>query len=117
MFRNSLLILLIFLLPIRSWASESMGLTMAESTHSMEMVTEGDFSHCEMMQSDSTSPHSHSEHHDKPACQACTLCMAFAFAVPLVSMNTNDYSHQLAMRNVLFIDSAPLALPLKPPIF
>ena len=50
MFRNSLLILLIFLLPIRSWASESMGLKMAESTHSMEIVTEGDFSHCETTQ-------------------------------------------------------------------
>ena len=38
MFRNSLLILLIFLLPIRSWASESMGLKMAQSTHSVEMM-------------------------------------------------------------------------------
>jgi hypothetical protein len=117
MFRNSLLILLVLLLPIRSWASESMGLKMAQSKHSMEMMANGDFSHCEMMQSDSTSPHSQSEHHDKPACQACILCMAFAFAVPAISLNTNDYSHQAAIRYVLFIDSAPLALPLKPPIF
>ena len=116
MFRNSLLILLVLLLSIRSWASESMGLKMAQSTHSMEMMADGDFSHCEMMQSDS-SPHSQSEHHDKPACQACSLCMAFAFAVPAISLNTNDYSHQAAIRYVLFIDSAPLALPLKPPIF
>lgn len=117
MFRNFLLILMIVLLPIRTFASESMGLKMAQSTHSMEMMADGDFSHCEMMQSDSTSPHSQSEHNDKPACQACTLCMAFAFAVPAISLNTNDYSHQASIRYVLFIDSAPLALPLKPPIF
>ena len=117
MLRNYLLILLIVLLPIRTFASESMGLKMAQSTHSMEMMADDDFSHCEMMQSDSTSPHSQSEHHDKSACHECSLCMAFAFALPAIPLNTNDYSYQLAIRYILFIDSAPLALPLKPPIF
>ena len=117
MLRNSLLILLIALLPIRTFASESMGLKMTQSTHSMEMMADDDVSHCEMMQSDFTSPHSQSEHHDKPACQACSLCMVFAFAVPAIPLNTNNHSHQLAIRYVLLIDNASLALPLKPPIF
>jgi len=116
MLRNSLLILLIVLMPIRTFASESMGLKMAKSTHSMEMMADSDFSHCEMMQPDSTGFYSQSEHHDKPACQACSLCMAFAFAVPAIPLNTNNYSRQLAIRYVLFIDNASLALPIKPPI-
>jgi hypothetical protein len=116
MLRNCLLILLVALLPIRSFASESMGLSMPQSGHSMQMMTEADASHCEMMGSSSPSSNSQSEHHDKPVCQACSLCMAFAFTVPYTTMNMNFYSHQLTVREVLLIDSASLALPLKPPI-
>jgi len=116
MFRNCLLILLVALLPIRSWASESMGLKMAQPTHSMQMMAEGDASHCEMMQSSSTNSNSPSEQHDKPVCQACSLCMAFAFAVPTPLMNINQLSYQFVQPEPLFIHSALLALPIKPPI-
>ena len=116
MLRNFLLFLLIALLPIRSFASESMGFSMAQSTHSMEMMAGGDFSHCEMMQSVSKSANSESEQHDKPTCQACSLCMAFAFVVPTQLMSFNQFSYQLLQRELLLIDSALLALPIKPPI-
>jgi len=46
MIRNYLLILLVALLPIRSFASESMGFSMAQSTHSMEMMADGDSGQC-----------------------------------------------------------------------
>jgi hypothetical protein len=117
MLRNCLLILLIALLPIRSWASESMGLKMVYPTHSMQMMADGDASHCEMMQSSPTNSNSQSEHNDKPVCQACSLCMAFAFTTPAIPMNVNFYSPHLIVREVLLIHSATLALPLKPPIF
>ena len=116
MFRNCLLILLVVLLPIRSFASESMGLSMPQSEHSMQMMSEADASHCEMMGSSSPSSNSQSEHHDKPVCQACSLCMAFAFAVPSPLININKLSYHLVQREPLFIHSASLALPLKPPI-
>jgi len=116
MFRNCLLILLVVLLPIRSFASESMGFSMAQPTHSMAMMADSDASHCEMMQSSHSNQDSQSEQHDNPTCNACSLCMAFAFAVPSTTMNMNFYSHQLTVREVLLIDSASLALPLKPPI-
>jgi len=116
MLRNCLLILLVALLPIRSFASESMGFSMAQSTHSMQMMTEADASHCEMMGSSHSNQDSQSEQHDNPTCNACSLCMAFAFVAPLTNMNINFYSHQLTVREVLLIDSASLALPLKPPI-
>jgi hypothetical protein len=117
MLRNCLLILLVALLPIRSFASESMGFSMAQSTHSMEMMADSDASHCDMMESSHSNQDSQSEQHDNPTCNACSLCMAFAFAVPSITMNMNFYSHQLIVREVLLIDSASLALPLKPPIF
>lgn len=116
MFRNCLLILLVVLLPIRSFASESMGFRMAEPTHSMEMMADSDTSHCEMMQSSSKNSDSRSEQHDNSTCNACSLCMAFAFAVPSTAVNMNFYSHQITVREVLLIDSASLASPLKPPI-
>ena len=116
MFRNCLLILLVVLLPIRSFASESMGLSMPQSGHSMQMMTEADASHCEMMGSSSPSSNSQSESHVKPVCQACSLCMAFAFAVPTPLMNINQLSYQFVQREPLFIHSALLALPIKPPI-
>ena len=116
MFRNCLLILLVALLPIRSWASESMGLKMAQPTHSMEMMADSDASHCEMMQSGSTDHQSRSEQHDNPTCNACSLCMAFAFVVPTPVMNINQRSYQFVQPEPLFIHSALLALPIKPPI-
>jgi hypothetical protein len=116
MFRNCLLILLVVLLPIRSFASESMGFSMAQPTHSMAMMADSDASHCEMMQSSHSNQDSQSEQYDNPTCNACSLCMAFAFVAPSTNMNMNFYSHQLTVREVLLIDSASLALPLKPPI-
>ena len=116
MFRNCLLILLVVLLPIRSFASESMGLSMPQSGHSMQMMTEADASHCELMESSSANSNSQSEHHDKPVCQACSLCMAFAFAVPTPLTSINQLSYQFSQREPLFIHSALLALPIKPPI-
>ena len=117
MLRNFLLILLVVLLPIRSWATDRMGLKMAQPTLAVQTMSDSDASHCEMMLFDSTKSNSQTEHHDNPICQACSLCMAFAFAGPEMPMNTNDYSHQWTVRDVLSIDSALLALPLKPPIF
>ena len=116
MFRNCLLILLVALLPIRSFASESMGFSMAQSTHTLEMMADSDSSHCEMMQSVSSTPDFESEQYDKPMCQACSLCMAFAFVVPKPLMNINQLSYQLLQQEFLLIDSALLALPMKPPI-
>lgn len=116
MFRNCILILLIVLLPIRTFASESMGLSMNQPILSIEKMVVGDASHCEMMQSESDNPNAPSEHHGKPACQVCSLCMAFAYIQPSISININHYSYQLAVRKVLLIDSASLALPIKPPI-
>lgn len=116
MLRNSLLILLVVLLPIRSFASESMGFSMARSTHSMEMMADSDTSHCEMMESSSKNSDPQSEQHDKPTCNACSLCMAFAFAVPAPLMNINQLSYQFLQREPLPIHSALLALPIKPPI-
>jgi hypothetical protein len=116
MFRNCLLILLIALLPIRSFASESMGFSMAQSTHTLEMIADSDSSHCEMMQSVSSTPDFESEHHYKPTCQSCSLCMAFAFVVPTQLMSVNQFSYQLLQRELLLIDSALLAQPIKPPI-
>ena len=116
MLRNCLLILLIVLLPIRSWASERMGIQMAQQTQSMQTMTDGDDSHCEMMQSEPNIPNSQSEHHDKPSCKVCSMCMAFAFIQPSISININHPSYQLAVRKLLLIDSASLALPIKPPI-
>lgn len=115
MSRNYLLILLVVLLPIRSWASESLGFSMAKLTHPMEMMAD-DSSHCKMMQSVSSTPDFESEQHDKPMCQACSLCMAFAFVVPKPLMNINQLSYQLLQQEFLLIDSALLALPIKPPI-
>ncbi len=109
--------LLVALLPIRSWASESMGLKIVYPAHSMQMMADGDASHCEMMQSSPTNSNSQSAHHGKPVCQACSLCMAFAFTAAAIPMNMNFCSHHLVVREVLLIDSASLALPLKPPIF
>jgi hypothetical protein len=43
--------------------------------------------------------------------------MAFAFTAAAIPMNMNFCSHHLVVREVLLIDSASLALPLKPPIF
>jgi hypothetical protein len=116
MLRNCLIILLIALLPIRSWASERMGIQMAQPSHSMQSMADGDDNHCEMMQSEPNNPNSQSEHHDKPSCQVCSMCMAFAFIQPSISININHYSYQLAVRKILLIDSASLALPIKPPI-
>ena len=114
--RNYLLILLVALLPIRSFASESMGLSMSQPTHSMEMMADSDASHCEMMQSWHRSQDSQSEQHDNPTCNACSLCMAFAFAVPTPLININQLSYQFSQREPLLIHSALLALPIKPPI-
>lgn len=116
MLRNCLLILLVALLPIRSFASASMGLSMTQSTHSMEMMTDGDTSHCEMMQSSHNNSDSQSKQHDNPTCNACSLCMAFAFAVPTLLMSINQLLYQFSQREPLFIYSAILALPIKPPI-
>jgi hypothetical protein len=116
MFRNCLLILLIALLPIRSFASESMGLKMVQPTHPIQMMADGDLSHCDMMQSSHSNQDSQSDQHTNPTCNACSLCMAFAFVVPSTNMNMNFYSHQLSVQEVLVIDSASLASPLKPPI-
>ena len=115
MIRNCLLILLVALLPIRSFASESMGFSMAQSTHTMQMMAE-DASHCDMMESSSKYSDSQSEQHENPTCNACSLCMAFAFVASSTTTNMNFYSQQLTVREVLLIDSASLALPLKPPI-
>lgn len=116
MFRNCLLILLVALLPIRSWASESMGFKMVQPNHSMEMIADSDASHCEMMQSGSTDHQSRSEQHDNQTCNVCSLCMAFAFALPTPLMKVNQFSYQFSQREPLFIRSALLALPIKPPI-
>lgn len=116
MIRNFLLILLIISLPIRSWASERMGIQMAQLTHSMQAMADGDDSHCEMMQSEPNNPNSPLEHHDKPSCQVCSMCMSFAFIQPSISISINHYSYQLAVQKILLIESAPLALPIKPPI-
>jgi len=93
-----------------------MGLSMPQSGHSMQMMTEADASHCELMESSSANSNSQSEHHDKPVCQACSLCMAFAFAVPTPLTSINQLSYQFSQREPLFIHSALLALPIKPPI-
>jgi len=116
MLRNCLLILLIALLPIRSWASERMGIQMAQPTHSMQAMADGDETHCEMMLSEPNNSNSQSEHHDKPSCKVCSMCMAFAYIRPSISININHHSYQLAVRKILLIDSASLALPSKPPI-
>ena len=116
MLRNCLLILLIALLPIRSWASERMGIQMTQPTHSMQAMADGDESHCEMMLSEPNNSNSQSEHHDKPSCKVCSMCMAFAYIRPSISININHHSYQLAVRKILLIDSASLALPSKPPI-
>jgi hypothetical protein len=116
MIKNYLIILLVVLVPIRSWASERMGIQMAQPTHSMQAMAHGDDSHCEMMQSEPNNPNSQSEHHDKPSCKVCSMCMAFAFIQPSISININHHSYQLAVRKTLLIDSASLALPIKPPI-
>jgi hypothetical protein len=116
MLRNYLLILLVALLPIRSWASDSMGLSMTQSKHSMEMMADGEAVHCEIMESSSKNSDSQVDQHDNPTCNACSLCIAFAFAAPIPLMNINFYSHQLILREVLLTNSATLALPLKPPI-
>jgi hypothetical protein len=93
-----------------------MGFSMTQPKHSMELMADSDTSHCEMMQSSSTNHNSQSEQHDNPACNACSLCMAFAFAVPTPVMNINQLSYQFVQREPLFIHSALLALPIKPPI-
>jgi hypothetical protein len=116
MLRNYLLILLVVLLPIRSFAAEIMGFSMAQSTYSKEMIADGNFSHCDMMQTSSTNPNTQSEQHDNPTCNDCSLCMAFAFTVPTQFMNINQLSYQFLQREVLLIDSAFLAGPQKPPI-
>jgi hypothetical protein len=116
MFRNYLLILIVALLPIRSFVSESMGLNMAQPTHSMEMMANSDTSHCEMMQSSHSNQNSQSEQHDKPTCNACSLCMAFAFAPLSIAMHTNQLSHQFVQQEPLFVYGALLAQPIKPPI-
>lgn len=116
MVRNYLIILLVVLMPIRSWASERMSIQMAQPIHSMQAMADGDDSHCEMMQSEPNNPNSPPEHHDKPSCQVCSMCMAFAFIQPSISININHYSYQLAVQKILLIESAPLALPIKPPI-
>ena len=116
MVRNYLIILLVVLMPIRSWASERMGIQMAQPIHSMQAMADGDDSHCEMMQSEPNNPNSPPEHHDKPSCQVCSMCMSFAFIQPSITININHYSYQLAVQKILLIESAPLALPIKPPI-
>jgi len=116
MLRNCLLILLVALLPIRSFASESMGFSMARSTHSVEIMVDSDISHCEMMQSSHSNQKSQSEQHDNPTSSACSLCMAFAFMPLSIAINTKLLSHQFAQQEPLFIHSALLALPIKPPI-
>ncbi len=116
MIRNYLIILLVVSMPIRSWASERMDIQMVQPTHSMQAIADGDDSHCEMMQSESDNPNSPPEHHDKLSCQVCSMCMAFAFIQPSISININHYSYQLAVQKILLIESASLALPIKPPI-
>ncbi|MBU3539076.1 hypothetical protein [Polynucleobacter sp. UK-Gri1-W3] len=113
--RVCLLILLVVLLPIRSFAFESMGFSVAQPTHSMEMMADSDASHCEMMQS-SSKQDPQSEQHDKPTCNACSLCMAFAFASPSIAMNFKQLSYQFVQQEPLFVYGALLALPIKPPI-
>jgi hypothetical protein len=116
MFRNCVLILLVALLPIRSWASESMGFKIAQPTHSMEMMADSNANHCEIMQSGSTDHKSQSEQYDSPTCNACSLCMAFAFVVPTPLMNINQLLYQFVLQEPLFVYGALLALPIKPPI-
>jgi hypothetical protein len=93
-----------------------MGLSMTQSKHSMEMMAEADVTHCEMMQSSHSNQNSQSEQHDKPTCNACSLCMAFAFAAPTPLININQLSYQFSQREPLFAYGALLALPIKPPI-
>jgi len=93
-----------------------MGFSMARATHSMEIMADSDISHCEMMQSSHSIQNSQPEQYDNPTCNACSLCMAFAFTPLSIAMNTKQLSHQFVQQEPLFVYGALLALPIKPPI-
>ncbi len=116
MLRNFLLILLISLLPIRSWAYETMGLKMALQTYSAEMMANGDMSHCEMMQSSPDTLNVQSENQDNQQGNTCTLCMAFGFAISNQQLSIYQLSFPILQLKPLPINSALLGLPFKPPI-
>lgn len=117
MFRNFILILLVALLPIRSWASETMGLRMIQPNQSMKVMVDVDDnqSHCELMLSESINDSSKEGHQSKNLCDTCSLCMALAYFSQSKISSVNHFSYQ-AVPGLLPIDSVSLALPLKPPI-
>lgn len=117
MFRSFILILLVALLPIRSWASETMGLRMVQPNQPMKVMVDvdGNQSHCELMESESINDSSKAGHHSRNLCDTCSLCMALAYFLQSQISSVNQFSYQV-VPGLLSIDSVSLALPLKPPI-
>ena len=121
MIKNSILILMVILMPIRSWAAESMDFPV-QNQQSINSIANGMNSvampsHCAEMAGIAPSHQENAADHTGHAfTNACALCMAFAFTQPqpVLSIATGSYGY-LVVPPVALV-SADLALNSKPPI-
>lgn len=115
--RLFVLLILIALLPLRSWAGDAMAIQMAAQAHGSRMAAPAEHANCHEMQADAMRAAQ-----DKPApdscatCAFCQACFTIAIALPPLSAGAQAQPHGLPLAGSVQFTSATLALSHKPPI-
>jgi hypothetical protein len=109
--RFLLVILLIALLPLRSWASESMALHMAVADISAVQTS------ADVAQMPPDCPMLVSPEKAKAGCSSCHLCMALGVFEFTVAGSAPFTPQHLVSVNAYAFRSAALNQAIKPPIF
>lgn len=119
--RLLVLLVLITLLPLRSWAGDAMVIQMAAQAHGSGVATmtspPAEHANCHEMQAEAPQAASDSQTQgDCATCIFCQACFTVAIALPALSSGAQTLPHGLPQTGHAQFSSAILALRHKPPI-
>lgn len=118
--RLLVLLVLITLLPLRSWAGDTMAIQMAAQTHrgvAAMASAPAEHANCHEMQAEApqAAPDSQTQG-DCATCIFCQACFTVAIALPAMPSGAQTLPHGLPLAGSAQFSSAILALSHKPPI-